>query len=79
MSWQNENNQLTKTFSFENFAQALQFTNQIAEIAEKLGHHPTIILSWGKVVVQTTTHDAGNVVTTKDWQLAEAIDRLLEK
>jgi 4a-hydroxytetrahydrobiopterin dehydratase len=79
MTWQNTDNQLTATFTFSNFQKALEFVNKIAEIAEKLEHHPTIILSYGKVIVQTTTYDSNNTITQKDWELAKEIDKILTK
>ena len=74
--WETVNNQLTKTFTFSNFMKALEFTNQVGEVAEKLGHHPTITLTWGRVEIASTTHDTGNTITEKDWELAKQIDSL---
>ena len=42
---------LERTFRFKNFAQAIAFTNKVAEIAEQEGHHPAILTEWGKVTV----------------------------
>jgi 4a-hydroxytetrahydrobiopterin dehydratase len=76
MAWQNTDNKLTKIFNFSNFQKALDFTNKIGQIAESLQHHPTIILSWGKVIVETTTHDQGNTITQKDLDLVKLIDEI---
>jgi 4a-hydroxytetrahydrobiopterin dehydratase len=73
--WQEINNELTKTFTFEDFKSALDFVNKIGAIAEEEQHHPDIELSWGKVVVHLTTHSAGGV-TEKDHALAQRIDEL---
>jgi 4a-hydroxytetrahydrobiopterin dehydratase len=48
--------QLTRVFVFKNYQQALQFTHQVAELAEREGHHPAILLEWGKVTVAWWTH-----------------------
>jgi len=48
---------LRRTFKFENFAEALSFTNDIGEIAEEQGHHPLIELTWGRVTVEWWTHN----------------------
>lgn len=74
--WQNFNNKLTKTYKLPNFASALAIANQIGAIAEKIGHHPEISFTWGKLTVQTTTHDQGNTLTEKDYQLAKLIEEL---
>ena len=47
---------LQRVFKFKNYAQAVDFTNKIAAIAEEEGHHPLIVLEWGKVTVQWWTH-----------------------
>lgn len=47
---------LERRFKFKNFAEALKFTNQVGQIAEEEGHHPTILTEWGKVTVAWWTH-----------------------
>ena len=47
---------LQRVFKLKNYAQALEFTNKIAAIAEAEDHHPLIILEWGRVTVQWWTH-----------------------
>ena len=47
---------LEKTYSFENFAQALAFTNRIGELAEEVNHHPDLRVGWGYVQVDLWTH-----------------------
>jgi 4a-hydroxytetrahydrobiopterin dehydratase len=47
---------LERSFDFEDFAEALAFTNKIGELAEKEGHHPDILTKWGKVTVMWWTH-----------------------
>ena len=79
MTWQIIDNQLTKTFNFLNFEEGLEFVNKIGKIAEKMGHRPTIILSYGKVIVQTATHDTNNTITPKDLELTKEIDKILTK
>jgi 4a-hydroxytetrahydrobiopterin dehydratase len=72
--WDNQDGaRLVKTFRFPDFVQALAFVNRIGRIAEAEGHHPDLLLSWGKVRVELTTHDAGGV-TEKDFSLAAKID-----
>ena len=47
---------LERVFKFENFVQALAFTNKVGEIAEAEGHHPALLTEWGKVTVTWWTH-----------------------
>jgi len=48
--------QLKKTFTFNNFINALAFTNKLGALAEKHHHHPAILTEWGKVTVTWWTH-----------------------
>lgn len=66
---------LAKTFEFEDFKQALDFTNQLGALAEEQGHHPDIHLSWGKVGVEIWTHKIDGL-TESDFVLAAKTDRL---
>jgi 4a-hydroxytetrahydrobiopterin dehydratase len=77
--WKEENNQLTQTFVFQNFVEAFGFMSQVALIAEKMDHHPNWSNVYNRVEIHLCTHDAGNVVTEKDWALANAITKLLQK
>jgi 4a-hydroxytetrahydrobiopterin dehydratase len=65
---------LARTFRFPDFLQALAFVNRVGAVAEQQGHHPDLHLSWGRVDVETWTHDAGGV-TEQDFLLAAKIDR----
>lgn len=47
---------LQRVFKLKDYAQALEFTNKIAALAEKEDHHPLIITEWGSVTVQWWTH-----------------------
>ena len=74
--WKEENNQLVKSFLFEDFKEAFGFLQQVAFLAEEQNHHPEIYNAYNKVTLKLTTHDAGNTVTQKDRKLAEAIDKI---
>src|SRR5690606_10851491 len=47
---------LQKSFRFRNFRQALDFTNLVGEMSEEEGHHPEIVLSWGRCDLKVYTH-----------------------
>jgi len=66
---------ITRAFVFPDFRQALTFVNQVGEIAEAQGHHPDILLSWGKTEVTTWTHKIDGL-TESDFILAAKIDEL---
>ncbi len=73
--WQIENNALTKTYTFANFAQSLAFVNRVGAAAEAADHHPDIVIRYSKVTLALSTHDSGGI-TEKDFALAAEADRL---
>lgn len=74
--WQQEGQTLTRTFKFSNFVRAIEFVNQLVEPAEAAGHHPDIAISYNKVTISLTTHDAGGL-TQMDFDLAQTISDLI--
>ncbi|MEM9895631.1 MAG: 4a-hydroxytetrahydrobiopterin dehydratase [Bacteroidota bacterium] len=75
--WKEEDNKLKKTFEFKNFVEAFGFMSSVAIIAEKMDHHPNWSNVYNTVHFELNTHDAGDIVTEKDHQLAKAIDELI--
>ena len=69
--WQALNNQLYKKFEFKNFSEAFAFMVKVAIEAEKINHHPLWTNVYNKVEIWLNTHDAGNVITEKDYALAK--------
>jgi 4a-hydroxytetrahydrobiopterin dehydratase len=47
---------LRRVFSFDDFAQALAFTDAVGEVAEAQGHHPALLTEWGRTTVSWWTH-----------------------
>jgi 4a-hydroxytetrahydrobiopterin dehydratase len=66
---------LERQFTFDDFRQALDFVNEVGEIAEQQGHHPDIYLGYGKVKVQLWTHKIDGL-HENDFILAAKIDAL---
>jgi len=66
---------LVRAYKFPDFRSALAFVNKVGEVAEEQGHHPDILLGWGKVEITTWTH-AVDGLTESDFILAAKIDRL---
>lgn len=71
------NNKLYSKIIFKDFESAIAFINNLAIIAERLNHHPTIHNTYNTVELFLSTHDAGDVVTEKDWELAREISKIL--
>jgi 4a-hydroxytetrahydrobiopterin dehydratase len=70
-----EEHHIEKTFDFPDFRKALDFVNRVGAVAEEQGHHPDLMLAWGKVGVKTFTHKIDGL-TESDFILAAKIDRL---
>lgn len=66
---------LKKSFRFPDFATALAFVNQVGAIAEAEGHHPDLLLAWGKVDVTLWTH-AIDGLSDSDFILAAKIEAI---
>jgi 4a-hydroxytetrahydrobiopterin dehydratase len=66
---------ITRTFTFPDFQQALDFVNRVGAVAEEQGHHPDILLTWGKVQITLWTHKV-NGLTESDFIMAAKIDQL---
>ena len=67
---------LRRVFNFNGYVQAVQFCNQVADLAEEEDHHPAILLEWGKVQVTWWTHKILGL-HKNDFIAAAKTDRLL--
>lgn len=76
--WTRRGNAITRTFEFTTFPAAIAFVNRIAEVAEKMDHHPDVDIRYTKVTCSLSTHSAGGI-TQNDFKLAEEIDDVLNR
>ena len=67
---------LRRVFSLDDFAQALEFTNKVGELAEEEGHHPALLTEWGRTTVTWWTHKIKGL-HRNDFIMAAKTDRLL--
>jgi 4a-hydroxytetrahydrobiopterin dehydratase len=66
---------LERVFRFPDFVQALAFANRIGALAEAEGHHPALLIEWGRVTVTWWTHAIGGL-HRNDFVMAAKTDRL---
>ena len=71
-----EDKKIVKEFKFKDFIDAKYFVDLVSAMAEEQGHHPSILLTWGKVKITLTTHAAGGL-TENDFIMAKIIDELM--
>ena len=76
--WSEKDGKLYKEFKFEDFKQAFDFMSKVADVAERMDHHPKWSNDYNRVDIWLTTHGAGDTVTDKDKALAKEIDRIYE-
>ena len=68
---------LRRAFSFDDFAQALEFTNRVGELAEDEGHHPALVTEWGRTTVTWWTHKIRGL-HRNDFVMAAKTDELYQ-
>ncbi len=73
--WDIGDKHIERTFKFSNFAKAMDFANQITQIAEEEGHHPSLHIFWGKVRVELSTHSI-NGLSINDFVVAAKINKI---
>ena len=67
---------LTKEYATNGWPFTMLVVGAIAFLAESADHHPDLIVTWPKVTVKLSTHDAGGL-TTRDFALARKIDEMV--
>jgi 4a-hydroxytetrahydrobiopterin dehydratase len=72
--WELQDGALVRTFRFADFVHAVDFVEQLAEVAESQRHHPDIDIRYNKVTLRLSSHDAGGL-TGRDVKLAEALQQ----
>ena len=78
LGWTLTNNAIEKQFQFKDFIEALSFVNAVGLEAEKMDHHPDILIfGWNKVKITLSTHSEGGI-TENDFNLAKKIDARLK-
>jgi 4a-hydroxytetrahydrobiopterin dehydratase len=73
-TWTEADGRLQRELRFADFAEAFAFMSRVALLAQERQHHPDMSISWNRVTLTLTTHDAGSTVTDNDRELAAAID-----
>jgi 4a-hydroxytetrahydrobiopterin dehydratase len=71
----NDAGHLERSFAFDDFMGALGFANALGAIAEDQGHHPDLLVAWGRCGVEIWTHKIDGLVEA-DFILAAKADRV---
>lgn len=70
-----DKNKISKNWVFRDFLKAMNFVDQVADVAEGEGHHPDIFISYNKVKLDLSTHSIGGL-SENDFIVAAKIDSL---
>jgi 4a-hydroxytetrahydrobiopterin dehydratase len=70
--------EIKREYRFQDFRQAMDFVDGVAELADDENHHPDILISYNKVRLTLSTHKIGGL-SQNDFILAAKIDRLVPK
>lgn len=74
--WSQQGAMLMKAYEFEDFSEAMDFVNRVADVAEELNHHPDITLqNYNEVLLAVTTHEA-NGITEQDLTFVDRVEAL---
>lgn len=73
--WKLSGDSIQTQFTFKDFVAAVEFVNRLVEPAEAAGHHPDLEISYNRVTIKLTSHDAGGL-TDKDFAMAETLSQL---
>ena len=73
--WGLSGGQVERTFEFPDFVRSMRFVNELAAEAERVQHHPDILVRYSKVTLSLSTHDVGGL-SQKDFDFAASADRL---
>jgi 4a-hydroxytetrahydrobiopterin dehydratase len=73
--WSEVGGSIQRTYQFHDFLAAMRFVDAVAGHAERVQHHPDMLIRWNKVTLTLSTHDAGGI-TEKDFQSAAAYDTM---
>jgi 4a-hydroxytetrahydrobiopterin dehydratase len=71
--WTADGQAIKRTYTCSSFMESMAFAGRVAAYAESVDHHPDLLISYKKVTVTWSTHDAGGV-TDKDIAAAKATD-----
>jgi 4a-hydroxytetrahydrobiopterin dehydratase len=73
--WSLVGDTIQRTYTFPNFVASIAFVNAVAADAERVQHHPDMLIRYNRVTLTLSTHDSGGI-TTKDFALAASADAL---
>jgi 4a-hydroxytetrahydrobiopterin dehydratase len=76
--WSLKDRSVERAFQFEDFDEAMDFVDSVADLAAEQDHHPDILISYNRVRLTLSTHTVGGL-SRNDFIMAAKIDRLIDQ
>ncbi len=73
--WHRKDDEIYRSFTLPSFPEAMMFAAAVGHLAQRVDHHPDILIQYKKVTLKLSTHSAGGL-TEKDFNLAREIDMI---
>ncbi|MFC4588557.1 4a-hydroxytetrahydrobiopterin dehydratase [Sphaerisporangium corydalis] len=73
--WRRAGEAITRTYQ-HTYHECVHLAMYVAAKAREVGHHPDVHITWQRIRFDLTTHDAGDQITAKDFELARHIDEI---
>ncbi|HXV89499.1 MAG TPA: 4a-hydroxytetrahydrobiopterin dehydratase [Nitrososphaeraceae archaeon] len=70
---------LHKTFTFVDFSTLFEFMYQVADVSQKLNHHPNMTSTWNTLTLDYDTWSLGHVISNLDVKAAGIIEKLYQE
>jgi 4a-hydroxytetrahydrobiopterin dehydratase len=77
-AWDVRPDSIARTFQFSGFGGAFALATRIALLAETQGHHPSMEVAWGRLVVTWQTDSIG-AISANDLIMAAKVDRIVSR
>jgi 4a-hydroxytetrahydrobiopterin dehydratase len=77
-NWSRKDGAIEREFKFQDFDEAMDFVDNVADLVSEEDHHPDILISYNRVWLTFSTHKVGGL-SRNDFIMAAKIDRLQEE
>lgn len=73
--WIMMDGKLHKTFNFVDFSTLFEFMYKVAEVSQKLNHHPNMTSTWNSLTLDYDTWSLGHVISNLDVKAAQNVEK----
>jgi 4a-hydroxytetrahydrobiopterin dehydratase len=73
--WTLKEGVIEREFTLDDFEEAMEFVNGVAEIAQEQDHHPDIYIAYNQVRLEFSTHKVGGL-SRNDFIMAAKVNEL---